>query len=126
MQEVLFPYSMRRLSCPKPEADGKSGIDLLHDAAVRVAGMLTQAALINGSDLLKQNDRVLREAHVVAGQRNVRRQARLAGLAGNGGGDDCRRMLVAGVVLHDEHKADTRPARCPRPGSGRRRKCRRV
>ena len=52
-----------------------------------MAGMLTQAALINGSDLLKQNDGVLRESHVVAGQRNVRRQARLAGLAGNGGGE---------------------------------------
>ena len=44
------------------------------------------------------------EAHVVPAQRNVRRQARFAGLAGDGSGNNRRRMLIAGVVLHDEHR----------------------
>ena len=70
--------------------------------------MQEQAALVNGADLLEQNDGVLTEAYVVAGQCDVRRQPRLAGLARDGGRNDGRRMLVAGVVLHDQHR--TAPA----------------
>ena len=87
------------------EADGDGRVDLIHDALVRVAHVLAQAAFVDGADLLEQDDGVLIQPHVVPGERNVRREPRLAGLAGDGGGDDGWRVFVAGVVLNDEHGA---------------------
>ena len=98
--EARYTYTSTR---DKSKADSKSRNDLLHDAAVRMAGMLAQAALVDGPDLFEQNDGVLREAHIVAGQRNVRRQTRLAHAAGNGGGDNRGAVLVAHIVLNYEN-----------------------
>lgn len=87
----------------RPKLTAMAESTLIHDALVRVAHVLAQAAFVDGADLLEQDDGVLIQPHVVPGERNVRREPRLAGLAGDGGGDDGWRVFVAGVVLNDEH-----------------------
>ena len=60
MQEMFFvSQAFFARAALQPEADGQRRVDLIHDAPVRVAGMLAQAALVNGADLLEQNDGVL-------------------------------------------------------------------
>ena len=56
---------------------------------------LAEPFFVDGADLLEQDDGVLIQPHVVPGERNVRREPRLAGLAGDGGGDDRGRIEPA-------------------------------
>ena len=67
--------------------------------------MFPQAALVDGADLLQQHDGVLAEPHVSPGEGDVGGQLGLAGLAGDGRRNHRRGMLVARIVLHDEHGA---------------------
>ena len=66
--------------------------------------MLPEAALVNGSDLLQKDHRILAQPHAASGDVDVGRQLCLAGLAGDGGGDDRGGMAVAGIVLDDENR----------------------
>ena len=69
---------------PQPEADGERRVDLGHAGVIQPPHALLQPPFINGSYLLQQNDRVPHKAAVAAGHVDVRGQAGLIVLAGDG------------------------------------------
>ena len=66
--------------------------------------MLTQAALVNGTNLFQKNYGVFAQPYTAPGNVNMRRQFGLAGLAGNSGGNHCRRMAVSCIILNNQHR----------------------
>ena len=68
------------------------------------ADALFQAALIQGADLFEQNDGVLRQSVIGARKFDVSGKFGFVDLARNGRRYDRRGVLVANIVLHDEHR----------------------
>ena len=79
---LLFVHSVQ------PEADGEGGVDGVHRGLVDAAHALAQAGLIQGADLLEQDDAVPVETGAALRERDVRRELRLVEAAGDGRGDD--------------------------------------
>ena len=65
--------------------------------------MLPQAALVDGSDLLQQNDGILTQPHAASCNVDVGGELGFSRLAGNCGCDHSGGVAVAGVVLHDQN-----------------------
>ena len=59
------------------EADGEGGVDGVHRGLVDAAHALAQAGLIQGADLLEQDDAVPVETGAALRERDVRRELRL-------------------------------------------------
>ena len=66
---------------------------------------LAQARFVNGAYLLEQYHAVARKPHALGVKLNMRRQTRLACLARYCRSDHRWAVLIAGVVLDDEHRA---------------------
>ena len=66
--------------------------------------MLPQTALVDGSDLLQQNDGILTQPHAASRNVDVGGELGFAGLAGDRGGDHRGGVAIAGVILHDQNR----------------------
>ena len=86
----------------KTEADGDGGIDVIHHGIVKMPHLLLEAALVEGSDLLQEDHRILGESHLLGVNIDVRGESCLAHARGDGGGNDRGAVFVADVVLNDE------------------------
>ena len=86
------------------EAHRDGVVHPLHLRLVQPAHVLSQPPFVQGADLFQQHHRLLGQAAGVCRELNVGGQFGLAGLRGDGGGDDRGAVAVAGVVLHDEHR----------------------
>ena len=85
------------------EADRDGQIDLLHHILLHMAHLFPQALFVQGAHLLQQDHRVLGQAAAHGGQGDVGGEAGLSGLRGDGCGDDCGAVPVAGVILDDQN-----------------------
>ena len=73
--------------------------------AVPPAHPLPQAAFVQGADLLQQDHGILGQTAALGRHLDVGGQLGLAHLGGDGRRDDGGAVAVAGVVLHDQHRA---------------------
>ena len=97
---VLFGIS-------ETEADGDSGIDLIHGGIVEVPHFLPQAAFIEGTDLFEEDHGILCKSHTVGKHIDVGREMCFAHAGSNGSGDNGRAVAIADIVLYDEDGAQT-------------------
>ena len=86
----------------KTKADGNGGVDVIHHGVVKMSHLLLKAALIQGSDLLQKDHRILGEPHLFGVNIDMRGESCLAHARGDGGGNDRGTVFVADVVLNDE------------------------
>ena len=94
---------------PKSEADAYRGVDTVHCGVVKVADALLQAALVYGSDLFEQYDRIAGKPAVRfgGGDTYVGGHSALVKAAGYRRGNDGGAVAVAGVVLDYQHGAQS-------------------
>ena len=90
------------LGVTEPEADGDCSIDGIHDGVIEVTHFFFQAALIQCTDLLEQDDGVFGEPDLIGIDIDMRGEACFTDTRGNGGGDDGGAMTVTDVILYDE------------------------
>jgi len=87
----------------KSEAYRDRLIHFSHKIVVKVSHLFAEPFFVDGPDLLKEDHRILLKSHAVCVKINMGRQLSFPHLAG----DRCRyyrgAVLVANVVLHDEH-----------------------
>ena len=87
------------------EAHRNGVVHPLHHRAVHPAHPLPQAAFVQGADLLQQDHGILGQTAALGRHLDVGGQLGLAHLGGDGRRDDGGAVAVAGVVLHDQHRA---------------------
>ena len=83
---ICFLRQRRLWSSLKSEAYRDGGVHLIHEPLIHMAHMLPQTPFVDGADLLEQHHRVLGKSHIMPGKGDMRRQAGLAGLAGDRSG----------------------------------------
>ena len=105
-------YQLLRMQA---EADGDGVIHLAHHLVVHPAHMLPQTLFVQCPDLLQQDHRIFGQAEAVGGQGDMGGQAGLSRLGRDGRRNHRWAVLVAGVVLDDEDRAD---APCSLPTTG--------
>ena len=86
------------------EAHGNGGVYPLHHRSVHLTHPLPQPPLIQRTDLLLQDHRILGQAAALGRHLDMGGQLGLPRLGGDGRCDDGGAVAVAGVVLHDEHR----------------------
>ena len=91
-----------RGSFTKPEADGDGVIDLLHKYVVNMSHLFAQTRLIDGADLLEQNDGILDEPEALCVNVDMRRQFGFAETARDGGSDHGGTVFISDIILDDQ------------------------
>ena len=94
----------KRSGVAEAERDEDGAVDAGHCGGGQFPDARHEPPLIDGPDLLQQNDAVLGKPER-RGEFNVRGEPRLVDLARDGGGDDGGGILVARIVLHHQHGA---------------------
>lgn len=84
------------------ETDRNCVVYLVHMVVIKPAHMLPEAAFVNGSDLLQQDHRILRQPHATTGDIDMGRKSGFSRLTGNCGGNDRWRMSVSRIILYDQ------------------------
>ena len=98
-----------KISLHSRQTEGYSDgtVHLLHLLLAESSHVLPKAALVDGADLLQEDDTVPAEANTASGDVDVGGEPGFSGLAGDGGGDDRWGMAVSRVILDDEHRTGT-------------------
>ena len=89
------------------ETDRNCVVYLVHMVVIKPAHMLPEAAFVNGSDLLQQDHRILRQPHATTGDIDMGRKSGFSRLAGYSRGNHRRRMAVSRIILHDQDRPGT-------------------
>ena len=84
------------------EADGDGVIDLLHKNVVNMSHLFAQTRLIDGADLLEQNDGILDEPEALCVNVDMRRQFGFAETARDGGSDHGGTVFISDIILDDQ------------------------
>lgn len=98
---------VQRLKIDQAETDLQRIIHLFHRFLIQVGNFVRQPLLINGPDLLQQNDRIPVETMRNRIDFHMGRQLCLLNLGGNGRHDDRRTKTVADIVLNDQNRPDS-------------------
>ena len=84
------------------EADRNGVIDLLHKYVVNMSHLFAQTRLIDGADLLEQNDGILDEPEALCVNVDMRRQFGFAETARDGGSDHGGTVFISDIILDDQ------------------------
>ena len=84
------------------KADGDGVIDLLHKYVVNMSHLFAQTRLIDGADLLEQNDGILDEPEALCVNVDMRRQFGFAETARDGGSDHGGTVFISDIILDDQ------------------------
>ena len=77
-------------------------VDLGHGGFAQLSDVVSQAAFVDGSDLLQQDDRLPMQH--VGRKCDVRREIGFHAISGDGGDDGRRAVVVSHVILQDQHR----------------------
>ena len=95
---------MMHIRAFQPHGDAQRLIHAAHVIGRDAAGAFPQTALIEGTDLLSQNNAVLRQPAAVGADADMRRQAVFVLTACDGGCNDGGAMPVADLILYDKYR----------------------
>ena len=81
-------------------------VDLIQHILVQMTHLIPQAGLVNGTELLQKDDRILHDFTFSGIQLHMGRQLRFVHPGRNGCADHCGAVTVSHVILDNQHGTD--------------------